>query len=117
LNCISEEKHLPWKAEDYENIVALSMLFDEFEEYRISNYLVLSNQATNTNVDLSKIQAKYTEMVSNKSQKINEFEYFKQLKESGFIGAKVYRVKSPLPDSAYTNVTKILTKPLELCFY
>lgn len=47
------------------------MMFDEFEEYRIANFLVFTNQVNSENVDLSKIQAKYSESAGKKGQKIN----------------------------------------------
>lgn len=71
LNSVMEERSLPWKGKDYESIVVLSMIFDEFEEYRIGNYLVFTNQLQ-ANVDLKPIQDKYSEMVNQRGKKISE---------------------------------------------
>jgi hypothetical protein len=96
LNSIIEERNLPWKGKDYENFVVLSMIFDEFDDYRIGNYLVFTNQLQ-ANLDLSPIQDKYTEMVSQRGKKINEIEYLKEMKENGFLVAKAYRIRDDDP--------------------
>lgn len=46
------------------------MIFDEFEEYRISNYLIFTNQLQ-ANVNLKPIQDKYTEMINQRGKKIS----------------------------------------------
>lgn len=66
LSSLTEERNLPWKKDEYENIVALSMYFDEFEEYRIENYILLSRLSPNQKVDLTNIQNKYLELVKKK---------------------------------------------------
>lgn len=56
------------------------MMFEEFEEFRISNYLKITNQVNEKNLDLTSIQNKYKQMMGVKGQKIGELEYFKVLK-------------------------------------
>jgi hypothetical protein len=69
------------------------MMFEEFEEYRITNYLKIANILKEEDLDLTPIQNKYKQMMAVKGQKIGELEYFKVLKECDFIAAKSYRIK------------------------
>lgn len=66
LNSVSEERLLPWFKDDYGEIVAQGMLFGEFEEDRLHNYLDMQGYKTGDNVDLSLIKAKYAEMTRQK---------------------------------------------------
>ena len=69
------------------------MVFDEFEEFRIANFLKISGHNKNEQLDLGPMQAKYNKMITSKGQKVSEIEYFKILKDCGFLGAKGYLMK------------------------
>ena len=80
LTSVTEQKNLPWTKEQYQQLCALSMMFEEFQESRISHFLKISGQKKDQELDLAPIQAKYTQMVNSKGQKISEIQYFKILK-------------------------------------
>ena len=63
MNMIWEEVMIPWNPKDYEYIVATAMAYDEFEELRISNYLVLTKQTHTKKPNITPIEEMYKKMV------------------------------------------------------
>ena len=55
MNMIADERIYPWTPKQYEGVVIQSMMYDEFEETRMMNYLALTGQAKSKNPNIKPI--------------------------------------------------------------
>lgn len=69
LNQISEEIRLPFRIEDYETIVTLGISFDEFEETRIGNYMLIGRKDKLGDEELRGIKKKLEEYALKEGDK------------------------------------------------
>lgn len=60
MNMVSDELSYPWTGDQYNTVVAQGMAYDNFEELRISNYLILTKQTESKSPNTKPVEEKYS---------------------------------------------------------